>query len=132
MSGSEIGADLTERALTLAEFQFVEHLSKATYNKLRAAGLGPEETTVVLPGADGQKGFALKRIRPEARRAWHAKLAALRASKDGELAAARARDQRVVAGKLAAQSPLHVSRRNQQKTPRDGRAGQFSKRRYRR
>jgi hypothetical protein len=117
MSGREIGADLTERSLTLAEFQFVEHLSPATYNKLRAAGLGPEVTEVVLPGADGQKGFALKRITPDARRAWHAMLAQLRESEEAKLAAARAQAQRVEAAKLAAQSPLHVSKQ-QKKTPR--------------
>lgn len=125
MSGREIGADLTERSLTLAEFQFVEHLSPATYSKLKAAGLAPEETVIQLSpieegDGDGKQrsGFNIKRITPDARRAWHAMLAQLRASKEAELAAARAHAQRVQAGRIAAQSPLHVSRQKQRKGPR--------------
>jgi hypothetical protein len=49
-------------------------------------------------------------------------LAQLRASKEAELAAARAHAQRVQAGRAAAQSPRHLSRKKQQKPPPRGRA----------
>jgi hypothetical protein len=107
MPGSEttIGADLTERALTRTEFCHVEHISKSTYFKLRAAGLGPEETTVTLPG------LRLTRITPESRARWRRKLAELQQSKEAELERARRQAQVEAAAKIAAQSPNHVSRR---------------------
>jgi hypothetical protein len=100
-----IGDDLTERSWTRQEFWVREHISKSTYFKLRKAGLAPEETIITLPG------FSLIRITPEARRAWHKKLAELRQSKEAELERARRQAQVEAAAQLAAASPNHVSNR---------------------
>jgi hypothetical protein len=94
-----------ERALTIAEFCDVENLSRATYYKLKRLGYGPEETRILVAGV------VLIRIAPAARLDWHKKLAALRDSEAGALEFARRQAQAVVAGKLAAASPAHVSRR---------------------
>jgi hypothetical protein len=110
----KIGANLG-RSLTLSEFQFVENISPATYSKLKAAGLAPEETVIALPPNGSRKGFAIKRISPEARLKWHAKLEELRGTEAAKLAEARARDQRVRAGKLAAESVAHVSKHPRRK-----------------
>jgi hypothetical protein len=106
VSGSEstIGDDPTERSWTRQEFWVREHISKSTYLKLQKAGLGPEETVVTLPG------FNLVRITPEARREWHRRLAQVRQSKEAELERARRQVQVEAAGRLAAQSPNHISK----------------------
>jgi hypothetical protein len=95
-----------ERALTIGEFCTVENISKATYYKMKRAGLGPAETHMPIPGMN------VIRISADARRAWHAKLAAANSGKAIELARARKQAQRVAAGKLAAKSAKHVSRTN--------------------
>ena len=76
-----IVANLTEHALTLTEFRFVERISRSIYLKLHKTGLDPEETTITLPG------FSLTRFTPEARRDWHRKLAEL--TKEAELESAQ-------------------------------------------
>jgi hypothetical protein len=95
--------DVLERALSLKDFMFLENMSPATYYKIRRAGNGPEET--VLPGTN------LIRITAEARRAWHAKLAALRDSTAGKLEQQRRDAQAKQAAKVAVASPDHVSKR---------------------
>ena len=105
-------------------------MSREFFYALKRKGLAPKLDEITAPGEPGVnrgRGLKLVRITAESERAWDKQMEQLRASEAAELEAARARDQRVVAGKLAAQSPLHVSRRNQQKTPRRGRAGRFSK-----
>ena len=93
--------DPAECALTIEEFCHVEHISKGTYYKLKRKGLGPEETCILN----------LIRISPEARADWHAKLAERRQSAAAALESERKRVQTAQAGKLAAASPLHVSKR---------------------
>jgi hypothetical protein len=99
-------------------------MSRAFFYALKRKGLAPRLDEITAPGEPGVnrgRGLKLVRITAESERAWDKQMEQLRASEAAELEAARARDQRLVAGKLAAQSPLHVSRRNQQKTPRHGR-----------
>jgi hypothetical protein len=98
--------DSTERrSQTPTEFCFAEHLSKSTYHELKKRGLGPVE--LVVPGTK------IIRITPEARDAWHAKMAELSKSESAQLEAERRREIAAIAGKIAAQSPRHVSRRHQ-------------------
>jgi hypothetical protein len=123
-------AAATEPALTIDDFCKIEGMGRATFYKLKRLGLTPEVTEIVLPaepGVNRGRGLNFNRISAEAHRAWRKRIAELRATKDAELAAARAHAQRLQAAQLAAQSPLHVSKQKQQKRPRRGRAGRFSK-----
>lgn len=92
------------RSLTRLEFCHVENMSPTKYHGLKAKGLGPEELNV-----DG-----MIRITPEARAAWRQRMAQLAQSKGAQLEAARRRAQATEAGRIAAQSPRHVSRRKLQ------------------
>jgi hypothetical protein len=126
------GADVpaTEPPMSISAFCKSEGMSRAFFYALKRKGMAPQLTEIIVPGEPGinrGRGLRLVRISAESVRAWRERIAQARASEAAELEAARARDQRVVAGKLAAQSPLHVSRRNQQKTPPRGRVGRFSK-----
>jgi hypothetical protein len=105
------GEDLTvgavpieERDWTPQEWRVRKHISKSTHLKLKKAGLAPEEEVVILPG------FKLVRITPQARRDWQRKIAELRQSKEAALESARRQAQVESAGRLAAQSPNHISR----------------------
>jgi hypothetical protein len=107
-------ASATEPPLTIDDFCKIEGMSRATYYKLKRLGLGPELTEIVLPaepGVNHGRGLNFIRISAEAHRAWRKKIAKVRASKASELEAARAREQRLAAAKLAVASPAHVSRR---------------------
>jgi hypothetical protein len=95
---------IEERDWTPQEWRVRKHFSKSTHLKLKKAGLAPEEEVVMLPG------FNLVRITPQARRDWERKIAALRQSKEAELESARRQVQVETAGRLAAQSPNHVSK----------------------
>ena len=97
---------IEERDWTPTEWRLRKRISKSTYLKLKKAGLTPEEEVVMLPG------FNLVRITPQARRDWERKIAALRQSKEAEQESARRQAQVEAAGRLAAQSPNHVSRRS--------------------
>jgi hypothetical protein len=90
-----------DRALTIEEFCHVEHISKSSYYKLKRAGLAPEETCILN----------LIRISPEARAKWHEMLAARRQSAAAVLESERKHAQTAQAGRAAAQSPNHASRR---------------------
>jgi hypothetical protein len=92
-----------ERAQTIGEFCAAENISAASYYKMRRLGVGPREERV--------PGTAIIRITPEARRAWHALLAEMRQSRDAELEERRRSAHATQAGKMAAASPLHVSKR---------------------
>jgi hypothetical protein len=107
------------RSLTRGEFCYVENMSPTKYHDLKNKGLGPEELNV-----DG-----MIRITPEARAKWRERMAELARSEAAQLEAERRRELAVIAGRAAAQSPLHVSRQKQQKQkpPPRGRAGRFSK-----
>jgi hypothetical protein len=95
---------IEERDWTPQEWRARKHFSKSTHLKLKKAGLAPEEEVVVLPG------FKLVRITPQARRDYERKIAELRQSKEAALESARRQAQVELAGRLAAQSPNHVSR----------------------
>jgi hypothetical protein len=92
-----------ERALTIREFCEAEHISPASFYKMRRLGVGPCEEHV--------PGTTIIRITAEARRAWHAQLAEMRKSREAQLEDRRRRAHATQAGKIAAASPLHVSKR---------------------
>jgi hypothetical protein len=104
--------DNQERSQTRGEFCDTERISLSSYFKLKARNLAPEET--VVPGTK------IIRIVPEARRAWHARMAELAKSEAAQLEAERRREQAVAAGRIAARSPLHASRRPRRQSRRRG------------
>ena len=89
------------RSLTRGEFCYVEHLSPTKYHGLKNKGLGPEELNV-----DG-----MIRITPEARAKWRERMAELARSEAAQLEAERRRELASIAGRAAAASPLHISKR---------------------
>jgi hypothetical protein len=98
----------TNRSLTRSEFCYVENMSPTKYHGLKNKGLGPEEMNL-----DG-----MIRITPEARARWHGRMAELARSEAAQLEAERRRAQAAAAGRIAAQSPLHVSRHRSRSVPR--------------
>jgi hypothetical protein len=106
MSASEdfTTVPIDERAWTPQEWRIRKHISKSTHLKMKKAGLAPEEEVVILPG------FNLVRIPPRARADWERKIAELRQSKETALESARRQAQVEAAGRLAAQSPSHISK----------------------
>jgi hypothetical protein len=110
------GADgpATEPPMSIAAFCKSEGMSRAFYYALQRKGMAPQLTEIIVPGEPGinrGRGLRLVRISAESRRAWRERIAQVRASEAAELEIARAREQRVAAGKLAAASPTHVSNR---------------------
>jgi hypothetical protein len=91
------------RALTRAEFCALERMSLSTFHKLKRAGLGPDE--VHFPG------MAFVRITAEARREWHTRIEQWRKSQAAQLEEQRRSASASRAGKKAAASPLHISKR---------------------
>lgn len=98
-----IQEDPKPKSMTVSEFREAENMSASFYYKMRRMGLGPQELRV--PGT----GFT--RITPQAHAAWHERMAKLGESKAAELERARRLEQRRSAGKSAANSSRHVSRR---------------------
>ena len=100
---SEIGAmDIDpRRSLSQQEFCWLENISKAKFYELKKRGLTPDEIDI-----DG-----VLRITPKARETWHARMAKLAKGKAAQLEAARRRELAVIAGRAAARSPNHASRR---------------------
>ena len=97
---------IEDRSLRLSEFRKAEgDMSAASFYKMVALGLGP--VTTVIPGT------SIQIVTPEARRAWRKRIAKYNAEKADELRAAQdARTARASrAGKSAAASPAHYSRR---------------------
>jgi hypothetical protein len=92
-----------KRSLTVGEFCLVERFSKTAYYGLKSRGLAPDEFEI--------PGTRIKRITPEAHAAWRERMAALAQSEAAQLEAERRRAQAVAAGRIAAASPLHVSKR---------------------
>jgi hypothetical protein len=90
-----------KRSLSQNGFCYVENISKAKYYELKKRGLAPDETNI-----DG-----LIRITPKAREAWHARMAELAKSEAAQLEAERRRELASIAGRAAAASPLHISKR---------------------
>jgi hypothetical protein len=89
------------RSMTLAEFRYAENMSAAKYYGLKSKGLGPEELIV-----DG-----MIRVTPEARAKWRERMAELAKSEAAQLQAERRRELASIAGRAAAASPLHISKR---------------------
>ena len=112
------------RSETFAEFARAEgfslstfYKSLSTFYKLKKLGLGPDVLHV--------PGTRIERITPEARQAWRERMAELAKSETAQVEAERRRAQAAEAGKLAAQSPNHVSRRTA--APRRARANRRDK-----
>ena len=97
-----------KRSLSQDQFCWLENISRSKYFELKKRGLGPDVTDI-----DG-----LQRITPESREAWHERMAE-RAK--GE--AARRRELAVIAGRAAAASPLHISKRQKPRPRRRKGAG---------
>jgi hypothetical protein len=109
------GADVpaTEPPMSIAAFCKSEGISRASYYTLKHKGMAPRLTEIIVPGEPGinrGRGLRLVRISPQSHRAWREMIAQVRASEAAELEIARAREQRVTAGKLAAASPTHISK----------------------
>jgi catalase (peroxidase I) len=90
---------IVRRSLTRQEFCFKKHISPSTFHKLKRQGLGPKQDY-------------LGRISPEAEGAWDQLMASLAESEVARLEAERRRAQTAEAGRIAAASPRHVSRRH--------------------
>ena len=89
------------RSLSRLQFCWVENISPAKYHELQKKGLGPAVTDI-----DG-----VQRITPEARAEWHQLMAERAKSGAVRLEAARRRELAVIAGRAAAASPNHVSKK---------------------
>ena len=97
---------MSEPDKTLAEFLAQKHISKAFYYGLRKRGLGADETR--YPGS------RVIRISAAAERSFDERLAEYAKSETAKLEAERRRAQAAQAGRIAAQSERHVSKRRQQ------------------
>jgi hypothetical protein len=89
---------------TIVDFCREEKISKSVYYDLKKRGLGPDEFEI--------PSTRIKRITPEAHAAWRARMAELAKSEAAKLEADRRREIAAVAGRIAAQSPRHISRRH--------------------
>jgi hypothetical protein len=103
-----------ERSQTIAEFCAHEHISKATFYKLKAAGLGPDEFR--LPNS------TVVRITAGARETWRQRMAELAQGEAARLEAERRSAQAAAAGRLAAASPRHISKQQQKSRRRQRQA----------
>jgi catalase (peroxidase I) len=101
---------IVRRSLTRQEFCFKKRISPSTFHKLKRQGLGPKQDY-------------LGRIPPEAEDAWDELMASLAESEAAKLEAARRRAQAAEAGKIAAASPRHISRRSHSTGRRRDNAG---------
>jgi hypothetical protein len=100
---------MVRRSLTRHEFCFKKCISPSTFHKLKRQGLSPKQDY-------------LGRISPEAEDAWDELMASLAESEAAKLKAVRRRAQAAEAGRIAAASPLHVSKRVAHKQQRRRRA----------
>ena len=88
-------------------------MSRAFFYALKRKGLAPKLDEIAAPGEPGinrGRGLKLVRITAESERAWDEQMEQMRATEAAQLEAARAREQRVAAAKLAAASPNHISK----------------------
>jgi hypothetical protein len=85
---------------TISEFCRAKRISKSSYYEMKKRGIGPDE--FIIPGT------AVIRITPQSEAAWDQRIAELSKSKAAKLEAQRRTAQ---AGKMAAMSPKHPSRR---------------------
>jgi len=94
-----------ERSLSLSEFCLAERISKSKYYALRKKKLSPDEINI-----DG-----VLRITPQSHRRWREKMIALGKSKAVQLEVKRRRELAEIAGRAAAKSPLHISKRRRRR-----------------
>jgi primosomal protein N'' len=92
------GQDETEKA-----WRTRRNYSKSNYFKMKKAGLTPE--LLIVPG------FNTPRITPRADREWEKRMAALAQEKDARLERQRRVEHARLAGRAAARSEKHVSKR---------------------
>jgi hypothetical protein len=92
--------------MTLAGWRERRNVSKSTHAKLKNLGLAPTEYNV--------PNTRIVRITEEADAAWELRMREASASEAARLAAARRREIAIIAGRAAAASALHVSKRNAQ------------------
>jgi hypothetical protein len=102
------------RAMTREEWAASKSISIATYHNLKKRGLAPEELEV--PGTN------LIRITAKADREWEARMRELAATDEHKRERERRSATARIAGRLAAQSPRHVSRRKRAATTAAARA----------
>jgi hypothetical protein len=110
-------SDTAKPPKTISTFCRSWGMSRSFFYGLKSRGLAPSIDEIIVPGEPGvNRGRGLKhlRISAESERAWVEQMAQLRAGEAAELEVARAREQRVEAGKSAARSPLHISKQSQQ------------------
>jgi hypothetical protein len=93
-----------KRSLSLKGFRWLENISLSKFYGLKKKGLLPDITDI-----DG-----LQRITPEAREEWHQRMAELAQGEAARLEAERRRELAAIAGRAAAASPLHISKRQNQ------------------
>jgi hypothetical protein len=86
---------------TINEWCLSRNISRPTYYALKKKGLAPASYSI--PGARGE------RITPAADRAWEKRMIALKQTKAAKQAAERRQQSAQNAGRIAVQSPLHVS-----------------------
>jgi hypothetical protein len=100
---SEENAFEDERSFTINQFCALENISRATFFKLGRRRLGPELLRV--PGTN------VVRITGDARRRWHQRLADLSQQEAATLEHHRRVALASRAGRAAAMSPRHISKR---------------------
>jgi hypothetical protein len=98
--------DIT-KPLTRKQFCVAENISLSTYFKLRRLGHGPKETHY--------PGMTLVRISPKAWQDWCKEREKWNGTKAAALEEARRIELASAAGKAAAKSPKHISKRGKRK-----------------
>jgi hypothetical protein len=96
--------------MSRAEFCKRANISMSAFHSMKRSGNGPEETYYA--------GSNVARISIEAYHAWQAKNEAWSKSKEVKLEIARRRENAIAAGKKAAESPKHVSKRGKRAAAR--------------
>jgi hypothetical protein len=99
----------TAASETIAEWCAIEKMSKATFYSLRWNNPELAPRTIEIP-----KTRIVRVI--ESHESWRPRVAEAMQTKAARLATARRRELASIAGKIAAQSPKHVTRRETQST----------------
>jgi hypothetical protein len=99
----------TAASETIAEWCAIEKMSKATFYSLRSNNPELAPRIIKIP-----KTRIVRVI--ESHESWRARVAEAMQTKTARLANARRRELTSIAGKIAAQSPKHVSRRDTRST----------------
>ena len=86
-----------------------ENISLSSYHTVKRRGLGPEELRI--------PGTTIVRITAKARREWHELMAKLATEEAARLEQQRRVEHASAAGKAAAQSEKHVSKRGRRNSP---------------